>query len=108
MIVGTNGTTINALKQSTKAHCFIEQETPDRDTARVTCVGAASEVEEAKNTVSSLIEGKITTAAIFKKAGMQMPAAEEERGPRDEGGSQKSSGGGRSATASATTQGFQV
>merc|ERR1719191_2572878 len=107
MIVGTNGTTINALKQSTKAHCFIEQETPDRDTARVTCVGAASEVEEAKNTVANLIEGKITTAQIFKKAGMVMPAAEEERGSKDDG-PKMSSGGGQSAAATSMTQGFKA
>jgi len=74
MVIGKNGATIGAIKAYAKAECFIEQNTPDEDKARVTIVGEPRQCEKCKQTVNALVDGTMSAATLFQLAGVPLPA----------------------------------
>lgn len=74
MVIGRNGATLGAVKTYAKAECFIEQNTPDEDKARITIVGTANQVEKCKQTVNALVDGTMSAATLFQLAGVPLPA----------------------------------
>jgi len=74
MVIGRNGATLGAIKAYAKATCFIQQNTPDEDKARITIVGSATEVEKCKQTANALIDGTMSAATLFQLAGVPLPA----------------------------------
>lgn len=73
-MIGKQASTIAAIKQYSKAHCFVEQHTPDEDKARITVAGSATEIEKCKQTVLALVDGTLSLPTLFQLAGLPMPA----------------------------------
>lgn len=76
LLIGKQATTINAIKVYSKAHCFVEQKTPDEDQARVTIMGQPAEIDKCKQTINALISGMMNTGMLFQLAGLPLPLGE--------------------------------
>jgi hypothetical protein len=87
IVIGKNSATLNAIKAYSKAQCFIEQRTPDEDTARVSVVGSPTESEKCKQTVLAVVDGTMGLATLCSLAGVPMPAGDRDDGRSGRGGS---------------------
>jgi len=74
LLIGKQATTINAIKVFSRAHCFVDQHSPQDEKARVTIVGTPSEVEKCKRAVEGLVDGSMSTSMLFQLAGLPVPA----------------------------------
>lgn len=74
LLIGKQATTINAIKVFSRAHCFVDQHSPQDEKARVTIVGTPSEVEKCKRAVEGLVDGSMSTSMLFQLAGLPAPA----------------------------------
>mmetsp|Transcript_57395 Transcript_57395/g.124176 ORF Transcript_57395/g.124176 Transcript_57395/m.124176 type:complete len:919 (-) Transcript_57395:104-2860(-) len=78
LVIGKQGSTINAIKAYSKAQLFVEQHVPDDEKARITVVGTDTEIAKCKQTVLALVDGTMSLPTLFQLAGLPMPAGAKE------------------------------
>eukprot|EP00443_Scrippsiella_acuminata_P049608 CAMPEP_0115374312 /NCGR_PEP_ID=MMETSP0271-20121206/1891_1 /TAXON_ID=71861 /ORGANISM="Scrippsiella trochoidea, Strain CCMP3099" /LENGTH=1030 /DNA_ID=CAMNT_0002797359 /DNA_START=21 /DNA_END=3113 /DNA_ORIENTATION=+ len=74
LVLGKQASTINAIKNFSKANLVVEQHTPAEDRAQVMILGQQAEVDKAKHVIESLVDGSMNTQMLFQMLGTQAPA----------------------------------
>jgi len=73
LVLGKQASTINAIKNFSKANLVVEQHTPAEDRAQVIITGQQTDVDKAKHVIESLVDGSMNTQMLFQMLGTQAP-----------------------------------